>query len=473
MIPINTKYFIFQWCCFATICFFLFSTSTFGQAVVPATVADALSKGIPQTVIVQVEDAAAQAAAQASLSKRGLMFYDDIILAQLRKDYSTTKINIFANGLPAGIALERDYANLPMVALILSDTNALLQLTARPEIMAIFENEQYSMVLAESLPLIHANVVHALDKKGSGTTVAVLDTGVNYTLPAFGSCAAPNTPEGCRVVFAQDFAPNDDVPDAHGHGTNVSGIVLGVAPDAKIAGLDVFTGNGAWATDIISAINWVITNKATYNIVAMNLSLGGGFSTTECRESWATPSFRGARDAGVIPVVATGNNGRSNGISDPACAPGAVRVGAVFDYTGSSMFCPDGAVVDKVTCFSNSAHNGLVTLLAPGSVITSAGITMSGTSQATPHVSGAVAILRANDAFPNDPLVETVNRMTNSGAPVTDTRNNLTTPRLDFDSLFASNNDITPIISYLLDEDESSRTDITPIINYLLLDNDT
>jgi subtilisin family serine protease len=54
--------------------------------------------------------------------------------------------------------------------------------------------------LTESLPLIHQPDAAAAGYTGAGTAVAVMDTGVDYTQPAFGSCTAPNTPAGCRVV---------------------------------------------------------------------------------------------------------------------------------------------------------------------------------------------------------------------------------------------------------------------------------
>ncbi len=97
--------------------------------------------------------------------------------------------------------------------------------------------------------------------QGAGTSVAVLDTGVDYTLAAFGTCTAPGAPAGtCKVAYAQDFAPDDSIlDDVDGHGTNVSGIVVGVAPDTKILGLDVFSTDGsAYYSDILSALDWVI-----------------------------------------------------------------------------------------------------------------------------------------------------------------------------------------------------------------------
>lgn len=155
--------------------------------------------------------------------------------------------------------------------------------------------------------------------------------------------------------------------------------------------------------------------------------------SAECGSSWATSAFQNARSAGVLPVVASGNDGFLNGISEPACAPGAVRVGAVYDSNVGSHSVPNctdaTTAADKVTCFSNSAS--FLTLLAPGARITAGGTTRSGTSMAAPHVAGAVAVLRAFNGFPADTLDNTVGRMVNSGVPVRDHRNGIIKPRLN------------------------------------------
>ncbi len=82
---------------------------------------------------------------------------------------------------------------------------------------------------------------------------------------------------------------------------------------------------------------------------------------------------------------------------------------------------------DQVTCFSNSAD--FLTILAPGAFIDAAGVRMQGTSQATPHVAGAVAVLmEVNPALTPDTVEFS---MTSSGPLIDDTRNGLTFPRLD------------------------------------------
>jgi uncharacterized repeat protein (TIGR01451 family) len=132
-------------------------------------------------------------------------------------------------------------------------------------------------------------------------------------------------------------------------------------------------------------------------------------------------------------VVAAGNGSYHDGLSSPACAPDAVSVGAVYDSSLDGITwgtgCTDATTAaNQVVCFSNSAS--FLKILAPGVNITSAGIMSSGTSQAAPHVAGAIAVLRA--AFPTETATQIQDRLTNSRVPrVTDPRNHLSFPRLD------------------------------------------
>ena len=145
---------------------------------------------------------------------------------------------------------------------------------------------------------------------GAGTSVAVLDTGLDYKRAAFGPCTAPATPaDTCRVVHVQDFARSDNtLDDSVLHGTNVAGIVATVAPGTKLIGLDVFDGDGAYTSDIVNAINWVVANKAKYNIAAMNMSFGStGFSN--CTTGSMAAAIATARSAGILSAVASGNSG--------------------------------------------------------------------------------------------------------------------------------------------------------------------
>jgi hypothetical protein len=118
-------------------------------------------------------------------------------------------------------------------------------------------------------------------------------------------------------------------------------------------------------------------------------------------------------------------------MASPGCDPSSVSVGAVYWASGpgiNSATCSDAsATEDQVACFSNSAS--FLTMLAPGVSINAAGITMSGTSQATPFVAGAFAALRG--AFPTATVDALVARATSSGRSVRDARNGVSKPRLD------------------------------------------
>ncbi len=328
-----------------------------------------------------------------------------------------------------------DYDKLPMSFKRLRSHRAMAALLNDPDVKAVYPNEAHRSMGTQALPLIGQPYAVGAGFQGEGTTVAVLDSGLDYSRAAFGSCTSPGKPSTCRVVAAQDIAFLDFLKDRGSyHGTNVAGIIAAVAPKAKLIGLDVFTGDSAMSADLVKAVNWVIANKTKYNIVAINLSLGtSATSATDCASSWATTPFANARAAGIIPVVASGNSAIKTGVAVPACTPGAVSVGAVYDTTGGSLSasaCKDPAIVaDQVTCFSNSASN--LDLLAPGAGISAAGITMTGTSQASPHVAGAVAVMRGANAAPGDTIDQTISRLKATGTPVTDAKNGVTVPRID------------------------------------------
>ncbi|MEI1692228.1 S8 family peptidase [Acinetobacter nosocomialis] len=346
-----------------------------------------------------------------------------------------------------GVQVLRDYNNLPIAFYRISNKEALVDLLNDPNVKAVYPNRINQATTMESLPLINQPQANTKGFNGTGSSVAVLDTGVNYLHSDFG-CTAVNSPSStCRVVYAFDSAPDDGSLDDNGHGSNVSAIVSKVATKTKIIGIDVFRSGSAYDSDILAGINWAVNNAKTYNIKAINLSLGipGVKYKSECSNSSYATAFANARAAGVVPVVASGNDAFPDGISSPACVAGAVRVGAVYDSNiggvswGNPVKCSDPTTAaDKVACFSNGGS--LVTLLAPGAMITAGGYTMGGTSQATPHVAGAIALLRANSVTPTETIDQTINRLKTTGKPITDSRTGLIFPRID---LLAATNGLT------------------------------
>ena len=395
-----------------------------------------LTAGEAQEVIVEFDASNVEAEARAMRSQKRLTYNDHDITEYKAQRFRQIKNSALAQLPAAEVGVLIDYSHLPMALFRLRSPSALTQVADLSQVEAIYENRTIYPYVAPNLQLINQPQAASAGYTGAGTTVAVLDTGVNYTVADLGPCTSPGVPNGCKVVAAVILGNDSNPLDSNGHGTNVAGIVVGVAPDSKIAAVHVFNTDGS-STDalVIAGINWAISNKSAYNIVAINISLGDGSDNTSPCSNRYTNSFvtpvSNARAAGILPVAASGNNAYTDGIGSPACTPGIISVGAVYDADIGGIsygFCTDSTTAaDQVTCFSNSAS--FLTMLAPGANITAGGYTYSGTSQATPHVAGAVAVLRS--AYPSETLDATTARLTGTGKPVTDSRNGITTPRLD------------------------------------------
>ena len=323
------------------------------------------------------------------------------------------------------------------------------RLSAHPDVLRIGLDRKVQHYTAESVPLIHADETRSLGFIGRGVTVAVLDTGIDNTHPDLRDAIVD---EQC---FCAGCCPNGtsrqsgagSANDDNGHGTNVSGIIasagrvapVGVAPGAALVAIRVLGPDGGSVSSIVSALEYVLERP---QIKVVNMSLGGGGPfTTVCDSvdagtmAFATVIAR-LRAQGTLSVVAAGNEGFSTGVSSPACTNAALAVGAVYDQNVGGIAwqtCPDPTTAsDQVTCFSNSSP--LVELLAPGALTTSSGpgggtLTEGGTSQATPHVVGAAAVLL--QARPSLTPSEIIAVLSRTGVPITDRKNGLAVPRID------------------------------------------
>lgn len=364
----------------------------------------------------------------------------------------------------AGVTVVRRYPMLPVLVVRVRRAAAARSLAADPAVLTVRAPVSYRLparpgtaVVRGAVPagpgdlqLINDPAAQASGDLGRGTVVAVLDDGTDYRNPAFGSCPRPGAP-GCGVLAYRDFA----APPQHGlsftgHGTNVAGQVLKVAPDARLIAGNVFHQVGsnphrasADEADILAGLNWVLQKAGQvfprYSLRAVNLSLGVPFSyhNNWCDNAPEAGAFSQLTAVGVQPVVAAGNDAYTaagrfrSGVGAPACAPGALAVGAVYDADYGKVRLPDctspHAVADQITCFSQGGP--LVGVLAPGWKETAAGITQSGTSQATPLVSGAIAALASGAT--NRTTLQIVSAIRLSGFRVTDHRTGLVVPRLD------------------------------------------
>ena len=255
---------------------------------------------------------------------------------------------------------------------------------------------------------INANLVWP-SYTGSGVTVAVLDTGIDYTSIQLSSASGSVDPTNghCFAVTAKDCG--NGFFDDMGHGTHVSGIIAsagiadayngkfskGVAPGVKVWMAKVCNGMGScYTSDIAAAIQYVVTNHVAK---VMSISLGGGGTrNATCDSDYLASQVNWAFNNGVVSVVAAGNDGLYDPgmVSSPACASDAIAVSAVDSSDMIASFSSFGAAVRDhgvaapgVNIYS-TVPKGSCTLCNP------TGYTyLSGTSMATPHVSATVALM--------------------------------------------------------------------------------
>ena len=410
------------------------SADTASALLLPDGVVAALEAGETVDVLVRVDDA--EIANEIELLQAAGSS-DPRDLVEDRAARWAERAESFTRALPDAVSPERVYTHFPVVALRFDDLADAYEVAGRGDVISVEENVAHTPSLAQTLALVNQPAAVAAGFGGAGTSVAVLDTGADWTTADLGSCTAVGTPSTCRVAYAADFAPDDRSRDDSGHGTNVSAIVAGVAPEADILALDVFRTDGyAYSTDLLSALDWVISYQATYDIAAINMSLGSGAYTAECSNAYSV-SFQSARSAGVAVAVASGNAGYTNSISSPACVEEAISVGAVYDASYGAVGwsgCSDSSTAaDKVACFSNGAN--FLDIVAPGTFVSAGGYTMGGTSMASPHVAGALAVIRA--ANPDATIGELEDALLSSGPTITDSRNGHTFPRLDVEAAVA------------------------------------
>jgi len=213
----------------------------------------------------------------------------------------------------------------------------------------------------------------------------IIDTGIRFSHQDF---------QG-RAVSGRDTVDNDnDATDCNGHGTHVSGTVggasYGVAKGVTLVGIRVLNCQGSGTTaGVVAGIDWVTANAIKPAVA--NMSLGGGVDAT------LDSAVQNSIASGVTYAVAAGNgdqfgNPQNACNSSPARVPAAITVGATQSNDQKASFSNYGTCLD---------------IFAPGVSITSAWNTsdtatntISGTSMATPHVTGAAAlVLAANTGF--------------------------------------------------------------------------
>lgn len=239
--------------------------------------------------------------------------------------------------------------------------------------------------------------------KGDGTVIAILDTGCELNHPDL-----KNQIIGGRNFTTDDGGDPNNFNDTNGHGTHVAGTiaaslnnagVVGVAPNAKLLICKVLTGSGSGAYDwIIRAIDYAVNWRGPQGerVRIINMSLGGPSDVPGLHAA-----VKSAVDNNIAVVCAAGNEGDNNETSFEYSYPGAynevIEVGAIDQLQKKAYFTNENLEVDVV---------------GPGVDILSTYLNgqyakLSGTSMATPHISGALALLaQYNDKAFNRFLTE-------------------------------------------------------------------
>lgn len=251
---------------------------------------------------------------------------------------------------------------------------------------------------------------------GKGQTIAVIDSGIH-----------PHEDLKDKIVAWVDLESGKADPyDSYGHGTHVAGIAAGngvksagahkgVAPDANVVGVRITN-----VSEAIKGIQWCIEHKDEHDIGVINMSLGDLAVRSYKDDPWAQAAQK-AMEAGITVVVAAGNDGPStHNISTPGTHPDVITVGALDDKRTEDRsddavadFSSRGPTIDGIHKPDVVAPGvNIFGPLSPGSDMDVTELphdganyfAMSGTSMATPIVSGLAACLRqANpDLSPKD-----------------------------------------------------------------------
>jgi len=311
-------------------------------------------------------------------------------------------------------------------------------------------------MLDVSTSVTGADNAWALGYTGAGWYVAILDTGIRSTHDFF---AGKTIVEACYAKGEDGTAGAGDCPDGtdsdsgpgaaahyassysgYDHGTHVTGIAAGhsasldgMAPDANIIAVQVFSrftdcysgtpGDQpcvmSWTSDQLAGLEHVYAIRGTYSIAAVNMSLGGGQYSSACDGDSRKAAIDNLRAAGIATAIASGNDGYCEYVGAPACISSSIAVGASTDDDYEADFNNWHPTMQRIFAPGYNTYSSL----ASGD---SAYGNKSGTSMATPHVTGAWALIK--QAVPGVSVNDALQALRDTGTGITSVCDGHVTP---------------------------------------------
>jgi serine protease AprX len=310
------------------------------------------------------------------------------IIVRIRPDVPITY------ALEAGLTTRRAYRIIPAHATA-GTSDDIQALAARPEVEHIWPDLLVHTMLDVSVPLIQTPLVWQAGCTGQGIKVGVVDTGADIQHPDLAG----------RILATADFS-GEGFRDNNGHGTHVASIAAGsgqasggrykgVAPGALLLAAKVLRQDGSgMMSDVIAGLEWALEQGAQ----VINLSLGGPPIPGDGNDALSV-ACDAVVSKGTVVCVAAGNSGPAGStVSSPGAARQVITIGASTKQDGVADFSSRGPTLDgrakPDVCFPGV---DIVAARAQGTsmghVVDNFYTRASGTSMATPHATGTVALL--------------------------------------------------------------------------------